>query len=148
MGCLAGAAIQCRVSTATPSTVIWSGMEGLLADGAAVLDRGIQQRAAVPLDSDLRVVGADDLPRLEPVQFLSRGAEQVEGVDGRTLGLAALAFRGAGGDDLVQAEPTRVVDGRDRARVGHRVGVDEAVAVGRLSQGNPGLGQPPVGGRQ
>ena len=32
--------------------------------------------------------------------------------------------------------------------VGHQVGVDEAVTVGRLGQGDMGLGQPPVHGGQ
>ena len=86
--------------------------------------------------------------RREPVEFLRRRREQLEPVYPGAERRAALGAGRPGGDDLVEPEPRRVVDGPDEPVVRHGMGVDEAVGRRLLDQRDPRLGQAPVGGRQ
>src|SRR5262249_23750495 len=109
--------IQCRVSTATPSTVT-EPTPGMLRGPrplrpAVVREVVVQHPAAVPHHPDLAVVAADDLRRLQPVELLGGRGVEGEGVDPGPECRPALDLGGSAADELVQPERRRVGDRPD-----------------------------------
>src|SRR5215475_12520918 len=108
---------------------------------------GRQDSAAVPGDTYLAVVAADDLVDLQVRKFLSGRLEQLEDRFAAPGGASLEAGAGRG-DQLAERVSATLLNRGHPPVVRHRVRIDEAIGWRFLAQRDGGMGEPPAASRQ